>query len=790
MLKSFLGLGGKDAKDSKEQKPTSSDSAPSAAEPSATEESKAAEQSEVKDPAVEDKPAESTIVPEPKVEESTHAEAKQAEAEPAKSVEESTGAEEVTESVQEEAKLVEAVEAPTEAATEAPVEAAKAPTEVDTAEPEETTAPAEKSAAQAKAEGEEPTDAEERLEWAAEETTEATPTGAGAPEDVTEDKEEADGAEDDGDEKDGDADDADGEGKDGKEKKQLTPEEKAEREKAREERRKKREQVKKEKEAKKKERREKEKAEKDAKKAAKAAEKKAKTDEDAKAVVAEGGKATETKEERGERGERGGKSAARVRDFNGFRVLFLSNLQGQLRSINDAVDEHGANAVVCCGNFGFYDRESARTLPIEDLRTYLQNSNMKVKQTLLSYDDNKLREVMDKRGLSDLPSFMTGEHWFRVPVYAIYGAEEDVRVVRRFVEEDARVRNLHVINESKSFLINNTIRVFGMGGGYVMTSLFDMGLDSDSSDVAGHGGQLWVTMWQLGELNNVALKSLNIARETRVFVSNITPAENPIAYQICHALKADYSVSPALRSSKVPSVFDDSTMKEPIAMAVNDAKAELYAIFTQVEREYEAVCSPKEIALIKNARNLLEMEVIHHRAYRATLQLTASDARNGSLMMVQNGKLVNIRCHTERIIGANRPESSRDELSSKPKVFMKGLPDNVTESSLSRFLQGIAIRDIFIHRDQNKQAKGMATITVATQEDARKACQLSQRQMGDRYVTVEPFKPLEGGHGGRGGRGSNVRGGRIALRGNRGTRRGRSGHDGDSKSVPQPAPSA
>ena len=55
--------------------------------------------------------------------------------------------------------------------------------------------------------------------------------------------------------------------------------------------------------------------------------------------------------------------------------------------------------------------------------------------------------------LSELPLLLSGELKLEVPVYTVWGACEDVRVLERFRSGEYKVNNLHIIDEARSMLL-------------------------------------------------------------------------------------------------------------------------------------------------------------------------------------------------------------------------------------------------------------------------------------------------------------------------------------------------
>ena len=148
--------------------------------------------------------------------------------------------------------------------------------------------------------------------------------------------------------------------------------------------------------------------------------------------------------------------------------------------------------------------------------------------------------------LSELPLLLSGELKLDIPVYTVWGACEDVRVLERFRSREYKVPNLHIIDEAQSMLLELggvKLRLLGLGGAVVMHKLFDNG--EGRTTIAGGQGTMWTTLLQMGELVDTANRVYD-PTETRVFVTHASPAREGILNQLSVTLKADFSISAGL----------------------------------------------------------------------------------------------------------------------------------------------------------------------------------------------------------------------------------------------------
>jgi hypothetical protein len=76
--------------------------------------------------------------------------------------------------------------------------------------------------------------------------------------------------------------------------------------------------------------------------------------------------------------------------------------------------------------------------------------------------------------LSQLPHLLTGAITFPVPVFTVWGLIEDVKVMEKFRTGEYDVKNLNVIDEASSRLLEVgglKLRIFGLGGAVSMHKL-------------------------------------------------------------------------------------------------------------------------------------------------------------------------------------------------------------------------------------------------------------------------------------------------------------------------------
>lgn len=148
--------------------------------------------------------------------------------------------------------------------------------------------------------------------------------------------------------------------------------------------------------------------------------------------------------------------------------------------------------------------------------------------------------------LSELPLLLNGQIKLEIPVYTVWGACEDVRVLEKFRSGEYKVDKLHIIDEASSRLLDVggvKLRLLGLGGAVVMHKLFDNG--EGKTSIAGGQGTMWTTLLQMGELVDTANRVYDPA-ETRIFITHASPAREGMLNQLSVTLKADFSISAGL----------------------------------------------------------------------------------------------------------------------------------------------------------------------------------------------------------------------------------------------------
>ncbi|KAG7138184.1 hypothetical protein HYQ45_004606 [Verticillium longisporum] len=241
----------------------------------------------------------------------------------------------------------------------------------------------------------------------------------------------------------------------------------------------------------------------------------------------------------------------RVIQTGPIRVLCIADVRGNLNSLNELAKSARADHIIHTGDFGFYDDTSLERIAEKTLKHVAQYSPLIPEPIKKSIQQGGPGSVKSRFAPSDLPLselslLLSGEIKLDVPVYTVWGACEDVRVLEKFRSGEYKVNNLHIIDEARSMLLELggvKLRLLGLGGAVVMHKLFDNG--EGRTTIAGGQGTMWTTLLQMGELVDTAHRVYD-PTETRVFVTHASPAREGILNQLSVTLKADFSISAGL----------------------------------------------------------------------------------------------------------------------------------------------------------------------------------------------------------------------------------------------------
>ena len=197
-----------------------------------------------------------------------------------------------------------------------------------------------------------------------------------------------------------------------------------------------------------------------------------------------------------------------------------------------------------------------------------------------------------------------------MPVYTVWGACEDVRVLEKFRSGEYKVDKLHIIDEARSMLLEIggvKLRLLGLGGAVVMHKLFDNG--EGRTTIAGGQGTMWTTLLQMGELVDTANRVYDPS-ETRIFITHASPAREGILNQLSVTLKADFSISAGLhfRYGSSYNEFSVNPTLDHYRGKLAASKASFNDVWETVKGEVQPAISQNEAQqnLLQNALGIVD----------------------------------------------------------------------------------------------------------------------------------------------------------------------------------------
>ncbi|KAH8601485.1 hypothetical protein B0O99DRAFT_589522 [Bisporella sp. PMI_857] len=304
----------------------------------------------------------------------------------------------------------------------------------------------------------------------------------------------------------------------------------------------------------------------------------------------------------------------RVIQTGGIRVLCVADVRGNLRSLNDLAKQAKADHIIHTGDFGFYDDSSLDRIAEKTLKHVAQYSPLISESTKKAIGQTtgsvKQRFQPSDLPLSELPQFLNGSVKLDVPVYTVWGACEDVRVLEKFRSKEYKVDKLHIIDEARSMLLEIggvKLRLLGLGGAVVMHKLFDNG--EGRTTIAGGQGTMWTTLLQMGELVDTSNRVYD-PTETRIFITHASPAREGILNQLSVTLKADFSISAGLhfRYGSSYNEFSVNPTLDHYRGKLAASKASFNDVWETVKSEVMPAISQNEaqLNLLNNALGIVE----------------------------------------------------------------------------------------------------------------------------------------------------------------------------------------
>ncbi|TIA87761.1 hypothetical protein E3P99_02990 [Wallemia hederae] len=354
-----------------------------------------------------------------------------------------------------------------------------------------------------------------------------------------------------------------------------------------------------------------------------------------------------------------------VKNINGKRLLCLADVRGDFESLNRLAAEYSADVIIHTGDLGFLadiadaeksSIERASEKVLRHLITYSPVISPAQRQSLLNDHANvgSLRAALsaDENILSTFPRLVDSTLQLSIPVYAVSGACEDVAVLEKLRMKEYKIPNLHVLDEASSYLLHIggvKLRVFGIGGAFVLHKLFDNG--DGQATIAGGQGTTWITALQIGELIDTAKKVYDPS-ETRLLVSHSPPGREGLLAQLALVLKADLTLSASLHFRMSSSYNDFSVVPsyEVFMQKLVNGRTAVYSIYNSVKSQLDDVLDDSQRILLANfllvadrvpgPNNAKSVVASHEEAWKHTWHFNLSDVSVGNVVLnVADGKI-------------------------------------------------------------------------------------------------------------------------------------------------------
>ncbi|KAG5352298.1 hypothetical protein C0989_002900 [Termitomyces sp. Mn162] len=381
-----------------------------------------------------------------------------------------------------------------------------------------------------------------------------------------------------------------------------------------------------------------------------------------------------------------------VLDTHHGRVLCIADIRGHLSVLNDFAREHNAVAIIHTGDFGFFDASSLEPNGINDrtlrhLASYTPFIPSAQREDLNAQSIDAIRSVVNISLLSEFPLLLSGQVKLHVPVYTVWGACEDVRILEKFRQGTFAIDNLHVLDEATTRCIELggvKLRLLGLGGALVPHKMFDNG--DGHATIAGGQGTMWTTALQIGELVDTAQRVYDNT-ETRVLVTHACPGREGIIAQLALVLKADITISAGLHFRYATSYNEFSVQGdyEGFRRKIIAGKQGFDRVWESVRPQVEAVMDDHQKVLMDKALSVIERvppvpspSANEEPAWKNCWNWNLCDAAYGSLVLdIKEGR-ISADLKSQGFNFAYRRSATTAQTPSQPNATLP--PSNISQA--------------------------------------------------------------------------------------------------------------
>ena len=226
------------------------------------------------------------------------------------------------------------------------------------------------------------------------------------------------------------------------------------------------------------------------------------------------------------------------------KVIVLTDTHGQIDRINQLAIENNADACIHCGDVGFFDHISIKNMSAAELTKMIRHTSLspEEKEHLCSLPQVELADFVLRNALAgNFEDYLTGRKTFEIPVYAVWGNHEDIRIIDLLREKP--LHNLTLLDEKKSVLLEK-VRFYGLGGDFNEKHLpmaKKLGIPCIKN-------QIKSAFWQYHEL--IKMLDKHSADEVRIQVTHCDPVESAFLEALSYRNGASLTLSGHMHRQK------------------------------------------------------------------------------------------------------------------------------------------------------------------------------------------------------------------------------------------------
>lgn len=219
------------------------------------------------------------------------------------------------------------------------------------------------------------------------------------------------------------------------------------------------------------------------------------------------------------------------------KVIVLTDTHGQIDRINQLATEYNADVCIHCGDVGFFDHISIKNMSATELTKMIRHTSLsqEEKEHLCSLPQTEQSDFVLQNALAgNFEDYLTVRKTFEIPVYAVWGNHEDIRIIELLREKP--LHNLTLLDEKNSVLLEK-VRFYGLGGDFNEKHLpmaRKLGIPCVKN-------QIKSAFWQYHEL----IKTLDThpANEVRIQITHCDPCESAFLEALAYRGNASLTLS-------------------------------------------------------------------------------------------------------------------------------------------------------------------------------------------------------------------------------------------------------